>query len=235
MAKLILVNEGAVIKDFTLDKERTTIGRKPNNDIQLDDPTVSGQHAVVLNLQNVYVEDLGSTNGTLLNGHRINKRMLNHGDVIRIGRHEFKFVDQSAQDFDKTVVIAPASVEPLVAAAAPSTAPGPQAPAAEGQPVSAPAAVGKRGSALVKVVSGPKSGQNIPLNKPYTTLGSPGVQVAVIARRGTAYYLMPMGGIGKQGEPPRLNDQVVGSQTLLLKEGDVIEVAGSRLQFSQAG
>ncbi len=227
MAKLILVSEGAGIKDYALEKERTAIGRKPHNDIQLDDPTVSGQHAVILNLQNVYVEDLGSTNGTLLNGHRINKRMLNHGDIIRIGRHEFKFVDQTATDFDQTVVIAP---PPNLAQAAQQAAASRPATSAAAQPVA-----GAKQSAAVKVISGPKQGHQIRLNKPYTTLGSPGVQVAVIARRGTSYYLMPMGGIGKQEVPPRLNDEPVGSTSTPLKEGDVIEVAGSKLQFSQNG
>ena len=113
MARLILVHEGAVLKEYALDKERLTIGRKPSNDVQLDDPTVSGQHAVVLNLQNVYVEDMGSTNGTLLNGKRINKRMLTHGDVIKIGRHEFKYADEKAADFEKTVVISADVVDAL--------------------------------------------------------------------------------------------------------------------------
>ncbi len=230
MAKLILVHEGAVIREYPLDKERVTIGRKPSNDIQLDDPTVSGQHAVVLTLQNVYVEDLGSTNGTLLNGKRINKQMLKHGDVVRIGRHEFRFVDERAADFDKTIVISPGAVPPPPPR--PAAGPGVTRPEGAAPP---PAQSTKGRSAVVKVISGPKAGQNIVLNKPYTTLGSPGVQVAVIARRGTSYYLMPMGGIGQQDNPPRLNDKAVGAQSLPLKEGDVIEVAGSKLQFTLNG
>jgi len=76
MARLTLIHEGAVLREFPLTKERTTIGRKPNNDIQLDDPTVSGQHAVVLMLQNAYIEDLNSTNGVILNGKKITRRQL---------------------------------------------------------------------------------------------------------------------------------------------------------------
>jgi hypothetical protein len=209
MARLILNLDGAVIREYKLDKERTTVGRKPHNDIHLEDPTVSGDHAVFLKLQHIYVEDLGSTNGVILNGKRITKRQLNHGDVVRIGRHEFKFVNDMVGDFDKTVMI--------------STAPEVSKP----EPASAPK------SGVVKVLNGPKTGEQISLNKPYTTLGSPGVQVAVIAKRGNNFFLMPMSGVGDKNNPPRLNNQPIGAQSTPLKSGDVIEVAGTKLQFNE--
>jgi len=209
MPRLILTHEGAVIREYKLDKERTTVGRKPNNDIHLEDPTVSGEHAVFLNLKNIYVEDLGSTNGVILNGKRITKRQLEHGDIVRIGRHEFKFVAESSGQFDKTVMI--------------STTP--SAEKAE------PAAATKSG--VVKVLNGPKTGEQIMLNKPYTTLGSPGVQVAVIAKRGSNFFLMPMSGVGEKNNPPKLNNQPIGAQSTALKHGDVIEVAGTKLQFNE--
>jgi hypothetical protein len=208
MAKLILTHEGAVIREYQLKGERTTVGRKPHNDIHLEDPTVSGEHAVFLNLQHFYVEDMGSTNGVILNGKRVTKRQLNNGDVIRIGRHEFKFVDDMIGTFDKTVMIPTA-----------------QAPTAA--PVTAP----KKGT--VKVLNGPKSGEQILLSKPYTTLGSPGLQVAVIAKRGNNFFLMPMSGVSNNQEPPRLNNQPIGAQSKPLKSGDVIEVAGTKLQFNE--
>lgn len=210
MARLILTHEGAVVREFQLDKERTTVGRKPQNDIHLEDPTVSGEHAAFLKLQHFYVEDLGSTNGVLLNGKRVTKRQLNNGDVVQIGRHQFKFVDDVANQFDKTVLIAPLAT---------------QAKPAEAQT--------KKG--VVKVLNGPKSGEQILLNKPYTTLGSPGVQVAVIAKRGNNFFLMPMSGVGDKNNPPTLNNQPIGAQSKPLKSGDVIEVAGTKLQFSEAG
>ena len=210
MARLILTHDGAVIREYKLEKERTTVGRKPHNDIHLEDPTVSGDHAVFLKLQHVYVEDLGSTNGIILNGKRVTKRQLNHGDVVRIGRHEFKFVDDKAGEFDKTVMI--------------SSPP----PAAKPEPVSAAK------SGVVKVLNGPKSGEQILLNKPYTTLGSPGIQVAVIAKRGSNFFLMPMSGVGEKNNPPRLNNQPIGAQSKSLKSGDVIEVAGTKLQFNES-
>lgn len=210
MARLILTHDGAVIREYKLDKERTTVGRKPHNDIHLEDPTVSGDHAVFLKLQHFYVEDLGSTNGVILNGKRVTKRQLNNGDVVRIGRHEFKFVDDMAGQFDKTVMI---SAPPVVAK--------PE------QPASPPK------SGVVKVLNGPKSGEQIMLNKPYTTLGSPGIQVAVIAKRGSNFFLMPMSGVGEKNNPPRLNNQPIGAQSTPLKSGDVIEVAGTKLQFNE--
>lgn len=207
MAKLILTHEGAVVKEYNLDKERTTVGRKPSNDIQLDDATVSGQHAVFLNLQNIYIEDLNSTNGTLLNGKKVNKRQLEHGDVVRIGHHEMKFVNESVQDFEQTVIIQAESVKDNV-----------QAPLSK---------------ALLKVINGPKSGTIIELNKPYTTLGNPGGQVAVIARRGANYFLMQMGGIG-QTKHPKLNDVEMSAESMQLNKGDIIEVAGTRVEFTAA-
>ena len=208
MAKLILSHEGAVIKEVNLDdKERTTVGRKPSNDITLDDPTVSGQHAVFLNLQHIYIEDLNSTNGTLLNGKKVNKRQLEHGDVVRIGHHEMKFINESAQDFEKTVIIQ----------------------ADKPDPASIPAS----SKPILKVINGPKSGAIIELNKPYTTLGQPGGQVAVIARRGTNYFLMQMGGTGTK-QFPKLNDVEMSAESMQLKKGDVIEVAGTRVEFTAA-
>ena len=208
MAKLILTHEGAVIREYQLKGERTTVGRKPHNDIHLEDPTVSGEHAVFLNLQHFYVEDMGSTNGVILNGKRVTKRQLNNGDVIKIGRHEFKFVDEMTGTFDKTVMIPTAQA-----------------------PTAAPVAAPKKGT--VKVLNGPKSGEQILLSKPYTTLGSPGLQVAVIAKRGNNFFLMPMSGVSNNQEPPRLNNQPIGAQSKPLKSGDVIEVAGTKLQFNE--
>jgi len=209
MPRVVLTHEGAVLKEYPLDKERITIGRKPHNDIQLDDPTVCGQHASILMLQNAYIEDMNSTNGILLNGKKVTRRQLNHGDIIKIGRHELKFIDDNAEEFESTVII-----QPEGRAAAPTA-----------QPVK---------HYQVKILSGPKSGESINLIKPYTTLGSPGVQVAVVARRGKEYFLMPMSGTGERGNPPKLNGQSISANSQRLKEGDTIEVAGTQLQFTAA-
>ena len=115
------------------------------------------------------------------------------------------------EQFDKTVMIS-------------------TTPAAAAKPE--PASIQKAG--VVKVLSGPKSGEQIKLNKPYTTLGSPGIQVAVIAKRGNNFFLMPMSGVGEKDNPPRLNNQPIGAQSKPLKSGDVIEVAGTKMQFNES-
>lgn len=206
MAKLIITHMGTVIKELQLTNERTTVGRRPDNDIVLDDQTVSGQHAAFLNLQNFYIEDLNSTNGVLLNGKKVSKRQLAHGDVIRIGKHELKFIDAKVQDFESTVILNAGSEQEAK----------PEAPTSQ---------------AFVMYDSGPHKGERISLNKPYTKLGS-GASVAVIARRGANYYLMPMSGTGGvSSNPAKLNGNPVGAESMMLSSSDIIEVAGSRLKF----
>ncbi len=203
MARLIITHQGTVIKEYDLSKEKITVGRKPSNDIVLDDPTVSGLHAAFLHMQHTYIEDMNSTNGIKLNGKKVNKRQLNHGDIVQIGQHELKFIDNAVQDFEKTVVIA--------------------------APVQSNPAIRKPLKASVVIAKGPKQGESIALNKPYTKLGSAS-QVAVIARRGNSYYLMPMSG-GAQGDSPKLNGQQIGAESMVLKNGDIIEVAATQLKF----
>ena len=203
MARLIVTHQGTVIKEFDLSTEKITVGRKPSNDIILDDPTVSGVHAAFLHMQHTYIEDLNSTNGVKLNGKPVNKRQLNHGDIVVIGQHEFKFIDDAVQDFESTVIIAPPN-----------------------QPSREPA---KTVKASVVIAKGTKQGESILLNKPYTKLGSAS-QVAVIARRGESYYLMPMSG-GAQGDSPKLNGNKIGAESMLLKNNDIIEVATTELKF----
>ena len=207
MARLIITHQGTVIKEYELSKEKVTVGRKPSNDIILDDPTVSGVHAAFLHMQYTYIEDMNSTNGIKLNGKKVNKRQLNHGDIVQIGQHEFKFVDDNVQDFESTVVIAP--------------------------PVQENIEKKKSVKASVVIAEGAKKGEAISLNKPYTKLGSAS-QVAVIARRGESYYLMPMTG-GAQGDSPKLNGQQIGAESMLLKNGDIIEVASTKLRFTITG
>ncbi len=108
MPKLIITREGVSLRDYPLDQQRTTIGRKAGNDVLLDDQTVSSEHAAVSLMGAPAITDLDSTNGTFVNGVRISKQELRHGDVIRIGQHELKFIDEQVQDMAATVVFAPA-------------------------------------------------------------------------------------------------------------------------------
>src|SRR6266568_3191924 len=135
MAKLILSMDALILKEITLSKERTTIGRKPHNDIQIDNLAVSGEHAVIVTiLQDSFLEDLGSTNGTVVNGHPIKKHFLQNSDVIELGKYRLKYVNEApagqakAADFEKTLVLRPGAVKVAPPAAAPVAA----APAAAG-------------------------------------------------------------------------------------------------------
>ena len=204
MARLIITHQGTVIKEYDLSTDKVTVGRKPSNDIVLDDPTVSGVHAAFLHMQHTYIEDMNSTNGVKLNGKPVNKRQLNHGDLVMIGQHEFKFIDDAVQDFESTVVIAP--------------------------PVKENTEKRKLVKASVVITAGAKAGESIALNKPYTKLGSAS-QVAVIARRGESYYLMPMTS-GAQGDSPKHNGKQIGAESMLLSDGDIIEVAATQLKFT---
>lgn len=203
MASVILTHDGKVLKKYELSGERTSIGRSPDNDIHLDDPTVSGKHAVIIQKDEALLEDLKSTNGTRLNGNKIRRIPLHNRDLIGIGRHELEFVDLNADGYDRTVIIQPGK--------------------APGDP---------KQYARIKVKSGPKSGEILELNKPFTNLGLPGVQVAVVARRGTDYFLMPMSGTGKSSNRMKLNGKEVGAKSRRLEEGDTIELAGIKLEFT---
>src|SRR3954469_10052205 len=139
MAKLILSMDGLVLKEFTLTKERTTIGRKPHNDIQIDNLAVSGEHAVIVTiLTDSFLEDLGSTNGTLVNGQSVKKHFLQNNDVVELGKYKLKYVQEAnagavkAADFEKTMVLRPGALRPAPAPAA-------AAPAAVMAPAAAPA------------------------------------------------------------------------------------------------
>src|SRR6266850_3694025 len=111
MAKLILSVDGQVLKEYTLSKERTLIGRKPHNDIQIDNLAVSGEHAAIITILNdSFIEDLGSTNGTMVNAKPIKKHFLQNNDVIEIGKHKLKYFNDAptaatAADFEKTMII----------------------------------------------------------------------------------------------------------------------------------
>jgi len=266
MAKLILSMDGLVLKEIPLTKERTTIGRKPHNDIQIDNLAVSGEHAVIVTILNdSFLEDLGSTNGTVVNGNPIKKHFLQNNDVVELGKYKLKFVGEAAPaasaekaDFEKTMVLRPSAMKAAAAAApagaaaagavrqaavqaaaasaaatgiadkdaksTPAAAPaGPSAPAA---PVAAP---GKPGQPLgaIQLLSGANAGKELELTKPLTTLGKPGVQVAVLTRRPQGYFITHVEG----GSRPSVNGQEIGPAPHALKDHDVVELAGVKMEF----
>jgi len=224
-AKLILSLNNSVLSEFPLDKERVVLGRKPDNDIQVDNLAVSGQHAAIITILNdSFLEDLESTNGTFINGKLVKKHALKDGDVIQIGKHELKYVNDNASsgdedDFEKTMIIRPGMASHAAATAKAEEAPA--EPAAASAPTSSEVPVGK-----IQVLSGPGTGKELALTKALITLGRPGVQVAVITRRPQGYFITHV-----EGSHPVVNEQSIGAQAHALKDNDVIELAGVKMQF----
>jgi pSer/pThr/pTyr-binding forkhead associated (FHA) protein len=322
MAKLILSMDGLVLKEIPLVKERTTIGRKPHNDIQIDNLAVSGEHAVIVTILNdSFLEDLGSTNGTLVNGNAVKKHFLQNNDIVELGKYKLKYLAEpgqqpaaSAADFEKTMVLRPSAMkaaadqaramgggmnpqsQPQAAAAArasaaqqaaasaasagtasaaekeknpavpavstapmatpgvstapmatpgvstaPMATPSPAAPAAAAAasqspaaaaapaPAAAPAAPAKPAHVLgaIQILSGGNAGKELELAKPLTTLGKPGVQVAVLTRRPQGYFLTHVEG----AKQPTVNGQSIGAAPHMLKDHDVIEIAGVKMEY----
>ena len=231
MPKMIVSIDDVVIKEVQLTKDKTTLGRRPYNDIVIDNLAVSGEHAAILmNGADVVLEDLNSTNGSYVNGKAIKKQALQNGDAIEIGKYKIKFVgDQAADNFDKTMVVRARPAVAPTAAPAQAIAPTPVAPAAPAYATAAPEPA-SAASASIKVLSGAAAGREVPLTKVVTTIGKPAVAVAAITKRHHGYVVHHVEGGGN----PTLNGTPITSDPVPLKNGDVIELAGTQMQFVQA-
>jgi FHA domain-containing protein len=282
MAKLILSVDGQVLKEFTLSKERTLIGRKPHNDIQIDNLAVSGEHAAIITILNdSFIEDLGSTNGTMVNGKPIKKHFLQNNDVVEIGKHKLKYFNDAptaatAADFEKTMIIrnpakaappppkpeaalgdtqtnlkpmpaeaprpppvkpsAPADAvtstsppEPAPMRPPPPTPAPPPPPPPMAKPAEPPPAVSGTPlrEAAIQVLSGAAAGRTLDLTKNLTTIGKPGLQVAVITKRPNGYFITHVEG----ATYPTLNGTSLGGQAHPLGDHDLIEIAGVKMEF----
>ena len=234
MAKIILSFDGATVKEYELDQEIMTIGRKPDNDIHIDNLAVSGTHAKILTILNdSFLEDLNSTNGTFINGNKITKHALANGDKVTIGKHQLEYINEAAEagegEFEKTMIIRPDANEKV------SAEDKGKLEKSIGKIASELASAGAAGSegpaeAHLKLLSGANSGKELQLTKILTTLGKPGVQVAAITRRPLGYFLIVVDA-GKGGKRPLVNDKEVGTQAHPLADSDVIEVAGVKMGF----
>ena len=217
MGKLVVSLDGVVIKEVQITKDKTTLGRRPYNDIVIDNLAVSGEHAVLQMLgADVFIEDLNSTNGTYINGKAIKKQLLVHNDTVEIGKYKIKFLVADGTDYEATQIMRPASH----AAAAP-VPPGLQ-------PASTFGSLGA--SASIKVLNGAAAGREVSLTKVVTTIGKPGVAVAANTRRQHGFVVHPVEGAGN----PSLNGTPIGTDPVSLKNGDLIELAGTQMQFVQS-
>ncbi len=243
MAKLIFTLDDKILNEFQLDKARTTIGRRPTNDIHIDNLAVSGEHAVILKKSNdFYIEDKESTNGTEVNAKLVKSYLLQPGDLISFGKHQLKFINEaksqnqgsSDSGFEKTVFLRPAELTEMmkvqaqaesrveVSSAVPDSVilENPALPLAE-KP--APAIATGR----IQVLNGTSVGRELILNKALTTLGKTGVQVAVITKRPQGYFVTHV-----EGKVfPIVNGDSIGSQAFELSDHDVIELAGVKMEF----
>lgn len=232
MARLILSLDGQVLAEYNMNKERYTIGRLPDNDIRIDNPAVSGHHSLIINILNdSFLEDLNSTNGTYVNGKLIKKHALQHGDVITVGHHQLRFVDQRSEEldqdeFERTMVIPPSAAQ-VASARDRAVASG----AASAQSM----ATGQHDApvlrkAKLQVLNGSFAGRELELSKALTTLGRPGVQVAAVTRRADGFYLVHVES-GRENDTPRINGEPIGQQARRLEDNDVIQLAGVKMGF----
>ncbi len=228
MSRLILSLDGQLLAEYNLNKERYTIGRYPDNDIRIDSPAVSGHHSLIINILNdSFLEDLNSTNGTYVGGKLIKKHALQDGDVITVGHHQLRFAedeDIQEREFQKTMVLTPGQHRFSEAA------PRPPRQVAVDAVATSPSLPRPPPAAKLQVLSGAFAGREMELVKTLTTLGRPGVQVAAISRRSDGYYIV----LVESADPtdfPLVNGASIGPQAKLLQDNDVIQVAGVKMGF----
>lgn len=217
MPKVIVSIDGVVIKEVTLAKDRTSLGRRPYNDIVIDNLAISGEHAVLHMIgPDVFLEDLNSTNGTYVNARAVKRQALEHNDVIELGKFKIRYLvsgpahsSVSVQTTNLSKNPAPMSI-PLTSVATDL----------------APLGVPVVGTAVIRVLSGADVGRELSLQKVVTTIGKPGIAVAAVTRRIRGYVVTPIdAGTILNGEP-------LGAEAVSLHDGDVLEIAGIRMEFT---
>ncbi|MDD5323785.1 MAG: FHA domain-containing protein, partial [Polaromonas sp.] len=207
MPKLTVSIDGVVIREAQLTKDRTSLGRRPYNDIVIDNLAVSGEHAVLqMSGNEVYLEDLNSTNGTYVNGKAVKKQLLQNNDTIEIGKYKIRYLTEADQGGIGTATAARGN-------------------AGLAATLAAEAETGLY--AGIKVLTGAAAGREVALVKVVTTIGKPGVAVAVITKRPQGYMLAHVEG----SILPTLNGAAVDTEAVMLKNGDVLELAGTQMQF----
>jgi len=254
MPKLILSMDGLVLKEVELTKERTSIGRRPHNDIVIDNLAVSGEHAVLITILNdSFIEDLGSTNGTTVNGSPIKKHFLQNNDTVELGKYKLKFVAETKPNNDFKVGVrsddaSRSSTSRVTGPPMTTTSPGGMVATSSAlnsthsrgideisstntmnaMSQSTPgAAATATPAATIQILNGPNAGKELMLSKALTTLGRPGVQVAVITRRPQGYYITHVEG----SSFPVINGKALGLDATALTNHDIIELSGTKMEF----
>ena len=218
MSKLIQTLEGAVIREHTIEKDSISIGRKHGNDVQLNDLTVSGRHALITKMgEHMYVDDLGSTNGTLLNGARIAKSIIKHGDVIQVGNFQFTYFSDDEAEYEPTMFIQ-AEIE--------------DTKVIDTKTMDMDTPKGER-LAGVKIKNGPLAKKVLELRKPFNTIGFNGAKLAMIARNAENYTISTLKSnkARRDSDMPLLNGKPITLEAKVLNDHDVIELAGTQMEF----
>lgn len=223
MAKLVLSLNGTVLNQYFIDKARISIGRDACNDVVIDDPRLSREHASIVTVgEDQIVEDLQSSNGTLVNGSPLVRQILQHRDVIELGAHHLRYLSSRVAgdaDLERTM---------LIAALPRSAVPADSAPLIDVPAVRAAKSWFPEGSIKVLAGSGQHAvGESVRLDRVVATFGIPGEQLVVITRRPAGYFLTHVEG----ARHPRVNQQSIGTAAYALHDGDVIEAAGYQLEF----
>ena len=220
MPKMIVSIDGVVIREVQVTKDRTSVGRRPYNDVVIDNLAVSGEHAVLqMSGNEVYLEDLNSTNGTFVNGKAVKKQLLNDSDTVEIGKYKIKYVNEASSGaVDKAIMSLSRPAELSETFSSNSAGRAPALPEA-----------GTGGNAAIKVLSGAAAGREVALVKVVTTIGKPGVAVAAITKRPQGFVVVHVEGSSK----PTLNGTPMGTEPAVLSHGDVLELAGTKMQFVQ--
>lgn len=218
MAKIIVSLDDNLIKVVPLNKDRMTLGRRPYNDIVVDNLAVSGEHAALQVIgKDYFIEDLNSTNGTFINEQKVKRQILKNGDTIEIGKYSIKYVldgvnsqtSTSASDFESfnhDEELTAEEKKPLFE----------QTKFAEAY-------------VAIKILSGASTGKELPLVKVVTTIGKPGEAVIAITKRPKSYMVAHVEGATR----PSLNGVSFGIDAVPLKNGDLFELAGTAMQFIQ--
>ncbi len=214
----MLTLEGKILREYFVGNHNLSIGRKHGNDIQLNDLALSGRHALISSIPNyVFIEDLGSTNGTLVNGNHVKKVALEHGDIIQMGRHQLTYLCEAKPHYEPTMFVK-AELE--------------KTQFIYGDEVNQARVTGLALGGL-RTVDGLTLKPVMELRKTYNTLGFQGKRMALITRGSEGYSITSVIGTRSRraNDVPRINGKKLGTEQLLLNEGDVINLAGFNIQF----
>jgi pSer/pThr/pTyr-binding forkhead associated (FHA) protein len=225
MAKLVLSKGGSVLYQCFLDKDRVSVGKDAHNHVVVDDPAVAGEHAEIISIGNDHIlEDRQSASGTFVNGTRVERHILQHGDVVELGSFYLRYLNPrvaSAIDLERTMLIDGlyGTADEIGKESRPR--------AAEARVPSARPGKIRFPKGRIKILAGNRAGSIVELDRVVATLGKRGDRLAVLTRRPHGYFITHVEG----RRYPRVNGQSVGKEARMLQNGDIIEFADEKLQF----